>query len=190
MPSINGTTTEDTGSVFTSFTGSASTTSQNFTFASQQDGMRFSNKGNSAMSVTINGKTHKIPPNAVIEIDDDPFDSFDVVTASGTNSFEGRAYTRKGGSSSGVDAYARAQLTEITPYNNYTTVPTFTGERLTQVEELDGAVVRKRTTITYNTDGSVKTVTDVLPGKTIVSTLNYVNGAFSSVSKTLAEGGL
>lgn len=112
MPSINGTTTEDTGSVFTSFTGSANTTSQNFTFASQQDGMRFSNKGNSAMSVTINGKTHKIPPNAVIEIDDDPFDSFDVVTASGTNSFEGRAYTRKGGSSSGVDAYARAQLAE------------------------------------------------------------------------------
>jgi hypothetical protein len=85
--------------------------------------------------------------------------------------------------------YAKATEIDI---NNYTTTPTFDANGiLTQVEETDGTTVKKRTTtLTYNSDGTVNTITDVLEGKTVVSTLNYTNGEFTSVTKVLTDGGL
>lgn len=83
-----------------------------------------------------------------------------------------------------------SQLAQSMNLTNYSTVPTFTDGVLTKVEELDGATVKKRTTISYNADGSINTVTDVVDGKTVVSTMNYTNGEFSSVSRELTEGGL
>lgn len=95
MPQVTGTTTEDNKSVFTKFTGSATTTSQNFTFSEEQNGMTFRNKGSSAMTLTVDGVTHNIPPNATIEIDDHEFSSFDVKSAEGTQTFEIRSFVAK-----------------------------------------------------------------------------------------------
>jgi len=79
---------------------------------------------------------------------------------------------------------------DVSGLNNYSTIPTFTNGILTKVEELDGAIVKKRTLITYNADGTVNTVTVLVIGKTVISTMNYINGEFSSASKHLIEGGL
>ena len=79
---------------------------------------------------------------------------------------------------------------DISGLNNYSTVPTFTDGVLTKVEELDGVTVKKRTTISYNADNTVNTVTDEFLGKTVISTMHYVDGKFAFISKQLIEGGL
>lgn len=78
-----------------------------------------------------------------------------------------------------------AQLADIASLNNYSVIPTYTNGQLTKVEEKDGSVVKLSSAITYNTDGTVNTITEVVNGKTVVSTLNYVNGEFSSVSRAV-----
>jgi hypothetical protein len=78
-----------------------------------------------------------------------------------------------------------AQLADIASLNNYSVIPTYTNGVLTKVEEKDGSVVKASSTITYNTDGTVDTVTEVLNAKTVVSKLNYVNGEFSTVTRTV-----
>jgi hypothetical protein len=81
--------------------------------------------------------------------------------------------------------YVDTQLADLASQNNYSVIPTYTNGQLTKVEEKDGSVVKASSTITYNTDGTVDTVTEVLNGKTVVSKLNYVNGEFSTVTRTV-----
>ena len=83
-----------------------------------------------------------------------------------------------------IDATS-VQLADIASQNNYSVIPTYTNGQLTKVEEKDGSTVKAPSTITYNSDGSVNTVTEVLNGKTVVTTLNYVNGEFSSISRAV-----
>jgi hypothetical protein len=78
-----------------------------------------------------------------------------------------------------------AQLSDIASINNYSVIPTFTNGQLTKVEEKDGSLVKLSSSLTYNTDGTVNTVTEVINGKTVVTTLNYINGEFSSVSRAV-----
>jgi hypothetical protein len=75
------------------------------------------------------------------------------------------------------------QLADIASQNNYSVIPTYTNGQLTKVEEKDGLTVKASSAIAYNSDGSVNTITEVLNGKTVVTTLNYVNGEFSSISR-------
>jgi hypothetical protein len=72
---------------------------------------------------------------------------------------------------------------ELYGINNYTITPTYTNGQLTKVDEKDGSVVKTSSAITYNSDGTVNTVTELIDGKTVVSTLIYVNGEFSFISK-------
>lgn len=74
--------------------------------------------------------------------------------------------------------------------NEYSTVPVFTDGLLTQVEELNGATVIKRTSITYNTDGTVNIITEIFPNNTVTSTLHYTNGELTSITKQVIAGGL
>jgi hypothetical protein len=76
-------------------------------------------------------------------------------------------------------------LADIASINNNTVIPTYTNGQLTKVEEKDGSVVKASSTLTYNSDGTVNTVTELINGKTVVSTLNYVNGDFSSISRVV-----
>lgn len=99
MPQVIGTTAEDTANVFTAFSGSLNSTDQTFTFAGEQNGMTFRNKGDSPVTLVVNGTSYKVPPKATIEIDDQNFNSFDAKTASGTQDFE-------------ITSFSRTQLTE------------------------------------------------------------------------------
>jgi hypothetical protein len=74
-------------------------------------------------------------------------------------------------------------LADIASLNNYSVIPTYTNGQLTKVEEKDGQTVKASSTLAYNPDGTVNTVTEVINGKTVVSTLNYVNGEFSSITR-------
>ncbi|PEJ48209.1 hypothetical protein CN692_24185 [Bacillus sp. AFS002410] len=76
-------------------------------------------------------------------------------------------------------------LADIASQNNYSVIPTYTNGQLTKVEEKDSSIVKVSSTITYNPDGTVDTVTEVLNGKTVVSKLNYINGEFSTVTRTV-----
>ncbi len=62
MPQINGQTTEDTNGVFTNYTGNATETIQNYTFTTAQNGMRFVNKGDAPIKLTVDGKLYNVPP--------------------------------------------------------------------------------------------------------------------------------
>lgn len=72
---------------------------------------------------------------------------------------------------------------EINGVNTYKTIPTFTNGQLSKVEEKDGLAVKSSSTLTYNSDGTVNTVSELINGKTVLSTFNYVNGEFSSIEK-------
>lgn len=118
-----------------------------------------------------------------------------IVTADGNwYSWSGSAWVARGVYQSTGIADETVTLTklskDVSGLNNYSTVPIFTNGVLTKVEELDGAVVKKRTTLTYNTDETVNTVTEQTLGKTVITTVNYVNGGFTSTSNQLLEGGL
>jgi hypothetical protein len=85
-----------------------------------------------------------------------------------------------------LDAKAKehaTSLADIASLNNYSVIPTYTNGQLTKVEEKDGQTVKASSTLAYNSDGTVNTVTEVINGKTVVSTLNYVNGEFSSITR-------
>lgn len=95
--------------------------------------------------------------------------------------------TARGGNDSlgvrleGVDA----DIGDLYGINNHSILPTYTDGQLTAVEEKDGETVVSSASITYNLDGTVNTVTEVVDGSTVVTTLNYVDGEFSSVSKVV-----
>jgi hypothetical protein len=74
-------------------------------------------------------------------------------------------------------------LADIMSLNNYTVIPTFTNGQLTKVEEKDGSTVKASSTLTYNSDGTVNTVTELINGKTVITTLNYTNGEFLSITR-------
>jgi hypothetical protein len=76
-----------------------------------------------------------------------------------------------------------SQLAQIASINNYSVIPTYTNGQLTKVEEKDGETVKASSTLTYNSDRTVNTVTELINGRTVVTTLNYVNGEFASVSR-------
>lgn len=83
-------------------------------------------------------------------------------------------------------ADVEGQISDISSqlgFNNHSIIPTYTDGQLTKVEEKDGSTVKQSSIITYNLDGTVATVTELQNGKTVKSTLNYVNGEFNSVSK-------
>jgi hypothetical protein len=94
-----------------------------------------------------------------------------------------RHKTSKFGNDAKDTAALALSLAEIASLNNNTVIPTYTDGQLTKVEEKDGSVVKSSSTLTYNSDGTVNTVIDVINGQTVVSTLHYVNGEFSSVSR-------
>lgn len=110
MPQVTGTTSEDSLSIVTVYTGSANTTTQTFTFLGGQNAMTFRNKGGSVITLTVDGVTHKVPPLATIEIDDKFFTSFDVRTESGTQNFEIKSFQLKSSGSAGEDSFARSQI--------------------------------------------------------------------------------
>jgi hypothetical protein len=93
MPQIIGTVTEDSGSVSTNYAGVVSSTNQTFTFTDKQDGMSFTSKGGSIVTLTINGKTNNIPPKGTIRINDE-FTSFDV-SSSNSQPFEINSFRLK-----------------------------------------------------------------------------------------------
>ena len=74
--------------------------------------------------------------------------------------------------------------------SNYTTVPTYVDGKITKAEELDGIIVKKRTILTYSVNGDVQTVKEEIEGKTIVSTIHYTDGVFTSITKKTETGGL
>ncbi|WP_394139551.1 polysaccharide deacetylase family protein [Cytobacillus oceanisediminis] len=110
MPQITAPTREDSGRVYLEYSGTATTTSQNFTFSSEQNGMTFRNKSAVAMTLTVDGVTHNIPPYATIEIDDNSFSSFDVKSATGSQKFEIKSFLIKNSVAGLADV--RAQLAE------------------------------------------------------------------------------
>lgn len=69
--------------------------------------------------------------------------------------------------------------------NNNTITPTYTNGQLTKVEEKNGTTVKASSTLSYNADGTVNTLTELIDGKTVVTTLNYVNGEFTSATKAV-----
>lgn len=64
------------------------------------------------------------------------------------------------------------------------TVLTYTGGRLTQVEEKDGSTVVKTTTLNYDGSGRLSSVVETAGGIARTSTLNYdANGSLTSVTR-------
>jgi len=75
------------------------------------------------------------------------------------------------------------QIDILSGINNFAVIPTYTNGQLTKVEEKSGNNVIQSSAITYNTDGSINTVSEIINGKTVVTTLNYSNGEFSHITK-------
>jgi len=68
-----------------------------------------------------------------------------------------------------------------------TTAVTYSGGRLSKIEEKDGATVVKTTTITYDGSGRVSKITETAGGKTVTITLNYnTDGTLAGVSKAVS----
>lgn len=68
--------------------------------------------------------------------------------------------------------------------NNNQIVATYESGRLKKVEEKNGATILSSSTLTYDPNGNLSSVTDVVNGITTVSTLNYENGVLTSVTRT------
>lgn len=116
MPQVIGSVTEDTGSIWTNFTGTVTEVTQTFTFSEQQDGMTFVSKGFPSVLLTVNGKTNTIPPYATIKINDE-FTSFDVSRVTpGSHSFDITSFKLKGDVND-VDDFS-VQLAESEQYKN------------------------------------------------------------------------
>ncbi|WP_141432410.1 hypothetical protein [Bacillus sp. 03113] len=62
----------------------------------------------------------------------------------------------------------------------------FSNGLLTTIEEKDGSNVIKTTTINYDEQGQVQSVSESAGGKTVTYTLQYSSGEVTGVSKTLA----
>lgn len=84
----------------------------------------------------------------------------------------------------------QTRLELINGLNDNNTEFTYTGDNLTMAEEKNGSTVVRRVTITYNPDGTMNTVTDMIIGATVTSTLTYTSGNISKVTKTKTQGGL
>lgn len=64
---------------------------------------------------------------------------------------------------------------------------TYTTGRLTKVEEKDGSTVVKTTTIGYDTRGRANKITESAGGKTVTTTLTYnTDGTLGSVTKAVS----
>lgn len=68
--------------------------------------------------------------------------------------------------------------------NNNQIVTTYESGRLKKVEEKNGSTILSSSTLTYDPNGNLSSVTDVVNGITTVSTLNYENGVLTSVTRT------
>lgn len=90
-------------------------------------------------------------------------------------------YQLKGGANTDVNKTKAVTLQTDTR----TLVLTYTGNQLTKVEEKDGATAVKTTSLSYNGDGTLGTVTEVAGGTTVTKTLNYTTGNLSSVTKVV-----
>ncbi len=110
MPNITGTTYEDTRNRYVEYSGTATAITQTFTFERMQDGMVFRNKGKTPVTLTVDGKSFNVPPNAVIDIDDKSFISFDVRTQSGSHPFELKAFAEKAKGGGGSDTELRGEF--------------------------------------------------------------------------------
>lgn len=64
---------------------------------------------------------------------------------------------------------------------------TYTTGRLTKVEEKDGSTVIKTTTIGYDANGRANKITESAGGKTVTTTLTYnTDGTLGSVTKAVS----
>lgn len=75
-------------------------------------------------------------------------------------------------------------------FNNYKTVPTFIDGILTKIEEFSNDIVLKRIIFNYNVDGTINTITEMNTERTVISTMNYLNGEFVNIINSTTEGGL
>lgn len=62
---------------------------------------------------------------------------------------------------------------------------TYTDGKLIQVIEKEGATVKKTTNLSYTGD-TLTQVEEIVAGQTITSTLNYINGVLTSITKVVS----
>ena len=105
------------------------------------------------------------------------------IVAARTNANTGESYDTIGRRLDAEHANVTTQLADIMGLNNFNIIPTYTNDLLTKVEEKDGDTIKSMSTITYNSDGTVKSVTDTLNGKSVMYTFNYVNDQLQSISR-------
>lgn len=75
------------------------------------------------------------------------------------------------------------QIGTLLGSNTHSLQTTYTNGNLTQAKELDfNNNTVSETDVTYNSDGTVHTITEITNGKTMITTLNYVNGALDPVN--------
>lgn len=78
---------------------------------------------------------------------------------------------------------ALSQIDVLSGVNSFSTFPTFENGRLKKVENKNGSSVVSSASFTFNIDGSLKDITETINGKTVKTTLNYINGVFVSTKK-------
>ena len=66
-----------------------------------------------------------------------------------------------------------------------TTALTYSNGNLTKVEEKDGAIVVKTTTLNYDSSGNLANTVEVALGTRVTTSLNYSSGQLSSVTKAV-----
>jgi hypothetical protein len=169
--------------VVTNYTDVVTTTLKTVTFLKVQEQVYLRNQGNANFTYTIGSQSGTLTPGQSVTVIQD-VSSFTLQAVSGTHTFELRA-KEKGTEQTETETDVMSLLADLTQQNNYSVIPTFTNGQLTKVEEKDGSIVKTSSTLTYNLDGTVNTITELNNGKTVVTTLNYVNGEFSSATRAV-----
>jgi hypothetical protein len=186
MPQIIGTATEDSGSVITNYTDTATSTTQTFTFSDKQDGMSFTSKGSSIVTLTINGKTNNIPPKGTIRINDE-FTSFDV-SSSNSQLFEINSFRLKNDPRDVEDFTVQladiASQVGVSTENKYSYSYNANGDIQTVTEKSKTDVLISTTTYTYKANGDVDTSVKVSGSTTL--TTQYIYDANGNLTDTVS----
>ena len=74
-----------------------------------------------------------------------------------------------------------AQLAQTAGLGNYTETPIYNNGVLSKILKTDG----NESTFTYNTDGTLNTVTETILDRTVLTTMNYKDGQFTSVTRVV-----
>lgn len=157
MPQINTPTTEDSDLIYTSYEGTASTTTQNFSFSQTQNGMTFWNRGDTVLTVTVGEKKHNVPSKSTITIDDQRFLSFDVQSSFGSQRFGLRSFSRKSSGEVSREDIVNIDTKLSATDKNVTDLTTQLAQKATKEEvEIERARISNLTANAGDTDGNAE----------------------------------